>query len=320
MFPGRTLSLEGEKSRRARNQPLSAPPYQIKLLCVVPCIRETQLRGVIDSPPGSTIKNVWNYSCKVPLTRGSFVRTLKYQRLPVTYPLFAICSPFIIMNKPALILFSTPLHVTLSSQAPRRDSASSAQHGPDPPGTPEPTWGSSGMLWVLSCPGSGLCPIPCIPAGRRDALGTSWAAGAAAAVATLGGEQAHLHTRHREAKECEEYDILCLPGFSCWEEQGLNHIMFPLCSPSISTCNAFPSPPEHLAESKRQISQGFKKLLRATASCFETITHFPKQPQLPAAPAPPHRPLLSHPKLQTSLFPGTGAKRSHSPQNTRGET
>lgn len=56
------------------------------------CIRETQMRSVIDSPLGSAMKNVWNYSCKVPLTHGSFVRTLKHQRLSAAYPLFAICS------------------------------------------------------------------------------------------------------------------------------------------------------------------------------------------------------------------------------------
>lgn len=60
--------------------------------CAVLCIRETQTRGVIDSPPGSAMKNVWNYSCKVPLTHGSFVRTLKQQRSSAAYPLFAICS------------------------------------------------------------------------------------------------------------------------------------------------------------------------------------------------------------------------------------
>lgn len=119
----------------------------------------------------------------------------------------------------------------------------------------------------------GLSPSPC-PAfpvslqARMDAMGVQPigkrvpqqpAPGAAqAAGAWEGGEQAHLHTRHREAKECEEYNILCSPGSSRWEERGLNHIAFPLCSQSISTCNAFPSPPEHLAESKRQISQGFK--------------------------------------------------------------
>lgn len=60
--------------------------------CAVLCIKETQTRSVIDSPRGSAMKNVWNYSCKVPLTHGSFVRTLKHQRLSAAYPLFAICS------------------------------------------------------------------------------------------------------------------------------------------------------------------------------------------------------------------------------------
>lgn len=37
-----------------------------------------------------------------------------------------------------------------------------------------------------------------------------------------------------------------------------NHRALPLCSQSSSTRNASPSPPEHLAESKRRISRGFK--------------------------------------------------------------
>lgn len=123
---------------------------------------KTRARSVIDSPPGPPIKNVWNYSCKVPLTHGSFVRTLKYQRLSAAYPLLAVCSHLLSRTQPGAGSIFDSSHVTLSSRA-----ATTAGGTPGPAAPPVGTnpWGwGRGKGWGPPRPGS---PQPC-PAGWQQ--------------------------------------------------------------------------------------------------------------------------------------------------------
>lgn len=115
---------------------------------------------MIDSPPGPPIKNVWNYSCKVPLTHGSFARTLKYQRLSAAYPLLAVCSHLLSRTQPGAGSIFDSSHVTLSSRA-----ATTAGGTPGPAAPPVGTnpWGwGRGKGWGPPGPGS---PSPARPGG-----------------------------------------------------------------------------------------------------------------------------------------------------------